>query len=375
MALNDALNYALDFSRMMEFMDGSKENESIFNNICKIIGFKHSYKTFFSDKNEQIHKNTVKKFNALLKSVSKKSVGRKSVSKKSVGRKSVGRKSVSRKSKSRKSVGRNILNNTEKEILKSINNYFFFILRDIIGKLFIPEMKENNNISKQTLSKQMEPGIRNFFLRHLKNNQSPKMRKSNTSKIILQKYIKNCKKMQKSSVFKALNIMIGHEGCMSVSSRSSSRSGGRSRSRSGGRSGSRSSSRSGGRSGSRSGGRSRSRSGGRSRSKSVNQSGGDLSLILCISIIFLFICGMWFYYALDSNNEMQNKFSRNMQSIISTNFVSDGSAEGDQYDVNAMSIYNNHAREIAWLDLHWIQRFIYRKLRENTRNLKHWLEN
>jgi len=79
-----ALNYndALNYSRMKKFMDGSKENESIFNNICKIIGFKHSYKTFFSDKNEQIHKNTVKKFNALLKSVSKKSVGRKSVSKK-----------------------------------------------------------------------------------------------------------------------------------------------------------------------------------------------------------------------------------------------------------------------------------------------------
>ena len=367
----------LDFSRMMEFMDGSKENESIFNNICKIIGFKHSYKTFFSDKNEQIHKNTVKKFNALLKSVSKKSVGRKSVSKKSVSRKSKSRKSKSRKSVSRKSGSRNILNNTEKEILKSINNYFFFILRDIIGKLFIPEMKENNNLSKQTLSKQMEPGIRNFFLLHLKNNQSPKMRKSNTSKIILQKYIKNCKKMQKSSVFKALNIMSGHEGCVSVSSMSSSRSsrsGSRSTSRSSSRSGSRSGSRSSSRSGSRSSSRS-SRSGSRSGSKSVNQSGGDLSLILCISIAFLFICGMWFHYALDSNDEMQNNFSRSIRHIISTLFVSDGSASGDRDDVDAMAIYNNYGREKAWLDLHWIQRFIYSKLRENTEYFHHRLEN
>jgi len=84
---------------------------------------------------------------------------------------------------------------------------------------------------------------------------------------------------------------------------------------------------------------------------------------------------MWFYYALDSNDEMQNNFSRSIRHIISTLFVSDGSASGDRDDVDAMAIYNNYGREKAWLDLHWIQRFIYRKLRENARDSEHHLQN
>lgn len=84
---------------------------------------------------------------------------------------------------------------------------------------------------------------------------------------------------------------------------------------------------------------------------------------------------MWFHNALDSNDEMQNNFSRSIRHIISTLFVSDGSASGDRDDVDAMAIYNNYGREKAWLDLHWIQRFIYSKLRENTEYFHHRLEN
>jgi len=82
---------------------------------------------------------------------------------------------------------------------------------------------------------------------------------------------------------------------------------------------------------------------------------------------------MWYRYILDSNDDMQNNFSIRMQRIISSLFVSDGSASGDRDDVDAMAIYNDYAVETAWLDLHWIERFIYRTLREDAEYLHHRL--